>query len=137
MKFIFNLLLFILVISTSFAKNKVDDFDFFLSQFATDTVFQLERTIFPLKITTWKNVDEIGGEIETRFIMKNEWNHESFYYYVMDYRPQIFDNYSAKLRKSNRRLFQWIGVETGVSVKYYFKRIKGNWFLIKMENLGD
>jgi len=27
--------------------------------------------------------------------------------------------------------------ETGVNVKYYFKRIGGKWFLIKKENLGD
>ncbi|NCA84410.1 MAG: hypothetical protein EOM83_02425 [Clostridia bacterium] len=54
-----------------------------------------------------------------------------------NYRPQIFDNFEGTLRDTDERLFQWIGTETGVDVKYYFKKIDGKWFLIKKENLGD
>lgn len=137
MKFIYSLFFFMLIFSSSSAKSKSEDFDFFLSQFATDSVFQLERTLFPLKYITWKDVNEIGGEIVIKNILKDEWSHDYFFFDKTSYRPQIFDNFNGKLRDTNTRLFQWIGIETGVSVKYFFKRIKGNWFLIKKENLGD
>jgi len=137
MKFICSLLLFILVFLSSSAKSISEDFDFFLSQFATDSVFQLERTLFPLKYITWKDSNEIGGEIVIENIQKDEWIHDFFFFDKMSYRPQISDNFNGKLRNTNKRLFEWIGIENGVSVKYFFKRIKGNWFLIKKENLGD
>ncbi|MCU4154494.1 DUF4348 domain-containing protein [Carboxylicivirga sp. A043] len=112
------------------------NFDTFLFKFATDKEFQAERIKFPLEFRTWENPEEIGGEIITKSIEKAHWQHD--YLYANDnYRPQIYDNFEGKLRESDERLFQWIGVETGVNVKYFFKKLDSKWFLVKKEQLGD
>ncbi len=129
---IFTLSLFYL----SFGQKPKEDFNLFFFQFATEKEFQLERIKFPLEFVTWKNEDEAGGEILITRIKKEEWQHD-YFFMNENYRPQIFDNFKGELNDTDERLFQWIGTETGVDVKYFFKRIDGEWFLIKKENLGD
>jgi hypothetical protein len=105
-------------------------------EFGSDTDFQLERIKFPLEFVTWENPEEIGGNIVTHQITKDKWTHD-YMYMNESYRAQVYDNFEGKLDNSDERLFQWIGVETGANVKYFFKRIEGKWFLIKKESLGD
>jgi hypothetical protein len=45
--------------------------------------------------------------------------------------PQIYDNFNGELRDTDERLFHWKGVETGVNVKYFFKREGGKWYLVR------
>lgn len=40
------------------------------------------------------------------------------------------------LRKTNERVFVWSGVENGIFINSYFKRIKGKWYLVKKEDLS-
>ena len=47
----------------------------------------------------------------------------------------IYDNFDCKLRETDERVFRWKGF-TGMDERYFFKRISGKWFLIKIENLG-
>ncbi len=132
-------LFFLLIIvqnSLLCAQDYDNNFDTFLFKFATDKDFQLERIKFPLVFRTWENPEEIGGKIITKSVDKEHWEHD--YLFANDnYRPQIYDNFEGKLRETNERLFQWIGIETGVNVKYYFKKLDSKWFLIKKEQLGD
>ena len=115
---------------------ETESFESFFFTYSTDEDFQIERTKFPLEFVTWDNPTEIGGEVVTKYITKETWEH-NYFYMDQTYRPQIFDNHEGKLRDTDERLFQWIGIETGVNSKYFFKRIDGLWYLIKMENLGD
>jgi hypothetical protein len=119
-----------------FSQDYDNNFDTFLFKFATDKEFQIERIKFPLEFVTWENPEEIGGNIVTKMIQKENWQHD-YFYANQNYRPQIYDNFEGNLRNTDERLFQWIGVETGVNVKYFFKKIEGKWFLIKKEQLGD
>jgi hypothetical protein len=120
----------ILVANTNCSSPTKEDFESFFYRFATDNEFQLRRVKFPLEYRTWKDPSGVGSEIETRWINKRDWEHE--YFFMNDtYRPQIYDNFEGQLKDSNERLFQWIGIETGVDVKYFFKRDEGKWYLIK------
>jgi hypothetical protein len=136
MRIIFVMFCTFILTSPSFGQEKKENFDTFFFQFATEKEFQLERIKFPLEFVTWENEDESGGKILTKKIAYGEWQHD-YFYMKENFRPQIFDNFEGTLKDTDERLFQWIGTETGVDVKYYFKRIDGKWFLIKKENLGD
>jgi hypothetical protein len=119
-----------------FGQETKEDFDAFFFQFATEKDFQLKRIIFPLQYVIWANEGEAGGRVLTKKVTKEEWKH-NYFYMNENYRPQIFDNFEGTLQDTDERLFRWIGIETGIDVRYYFKRIDGKWFLIKKENLGD
>jgi hypothetical protein len=123
------------VINAINAQNKKEDFDKFFFKFSTDSIFQIERIVFPLEYITWKSEDLFAEESDTFWIKQNEWEHD-FFFMNNSYRPQLYDNFQGELRDTEERLFQWIGIESGTNVKYFFKRIDGKWFLIKKENLG-
>ncbi|NLI87737.1 MAG: DUF4348 domain-containing protein [Bacteroidales bacterium] len=131
-----TIVLIMISICTSFSQRTNEDFNIFFFKFSVDSVFQIERIKFPLEFKTWEDPEEIGGDIVTIQIKKEDWKHD-YFFMTENYRPQIFDNFEGELRDTDERLFQWIGIETGVNVKYFFKRIEGKWFLIKKENLGD
>lgn len=124
------------IISNSFAQDNKENFDDFFFKFASDSTFQKSRIKFPLEFKTWKNPEIVGGEMEIRKIKKEEWEHD-YFFINENYRPQFYDNFEGELRDTDERLFQWIGIETRTSVKYFFKRLQGEWYLIKKENLGD
>jgi hypothetical protein len=130
----FTLLLLTLKFAT--CQNVKENFNSFMYQFGSDSEFQKSRIHFPLEFITWANPYEIGGEIDTLYIEMENWEHD-YFYMNQSYRPQIYDNFDGVLKDTDERLFQWIGIETGVDVKYFFKRIDGKWFLIKKEQLGD
>lgn len=131
MKIIYVLLANILLVSNLYSQYNNENFDSFFYNFSTDKEFQLERIKFPLEFITWKDEGTIGSGIETK-----TWTHDFFYMNESSV-PQVYDNFEGKLKDTDERLFNWIGVETGVNVKYYFKRIDGLWHLIKKENLVD
>lgn len=112
-----------------------ENFDDFLFRFGSDEAFQRERIDFPLKVITWEDYEEKRGEIIETEVPNNEWQHD-FLFVTESYRSQVYDNHKEKLRNSNERLFQWIGVENGVNVKYFFKAINGKWYLVKKEDLS-
>lgn len=115
-----------------------EDFNQFFPRFAVEKDFQLERVQFPLtKIVLVNDPNPKGDFIEkTVTIDKSEWEHISFYY-TSDRRPraQIFDNFEAKLRDTGERVFAWLGVESGYQIYYYFHRINGRWYLVKIRDL--
>lgn len=112
-----------------------ENFDSFFWDFMTDSVFQRKRIKFPLSYITWK--DEIGGEIDTLKVEAADWKYNSFYINTASERTQIYDNFQLKLNPSNKRVVHWYGVETGGDSKYFFQGFKGQWFLVRKEQLGD
>jgi len=112
-----------------------ESFDSFFSEFMTDSSFQIQRIKFPLEYITW--TDDIGGEIDTIEINKNEWKHDYFYFNTANERTQIYDNFELSLAKTNERLIHWYGIESGGDSKYFFIGEKGKWYLVKKEQLGD
>ena len=122
--------------TTNCSSPEKEDFESFFYKFSTNTEFQLERIMFPLEYRTWKNPGNPASEIEVREIDRAEWKHE-YIFMNEGYLPQLYDNFDGELQDTDERLFRWIGVETGIDVKYFFKRIEGEWHLVKKEDLGD
>jgi hypothetical protein len=45
----------------------------------------------------------------------------------------FFDNFDCKFRDTGEMVFCWKGF-TDMDVRYYFKRLEGKWFLVKILN---
>ncbi len=119
--------------SKSIKEYNNEDFNRFFFSFMTDSVFQKNRIIFPLKYYT----TDINLMKDTVIhIQKKDWIHKPFYINSASERTQIYDNFDLSLRRTNQRLLHWYGVETGGNSKYYFEGIKGKWFLIKKWDSG-
>ena len=116
------------------SKNKqTEDFRTFLVEFSTNNDFQQSRIIFPLEyITLTEDLDNTQKKI----INRSDWKNENIFYGkgCNEIYPQIFDNFTMKLRESGERVLAWRGIENGVAIFYYFKLIENKWFLVKKED---
>ncbi len=112
-----------------------EDFDAFFYPFCADTSFQKQRVKFPLYKTTL--LDSVPEKYDTTVFSAKTWKHQSFFIdYGLAYHSQIYDNFDLELKDTDERVFAWHGVESGVQVYYYFKRMNGKWFLIDWKNLS-
>ena len=111
-----------------------EDFDEFFYKFMIEPEFQLSRIKFPLEFVGFKD-GYPGEETDTIYLTEDQWKHNHFYLNESSI-PLIYDNFDMKLRDTDERIFVWSGVENGIYVTYYFRRIKGKWFLIKEEDFS-
>ena len=73
--------------------------------------------------------------LDSTVILEKDWQHNYFYFDSnSSYRPQFYDSFSATLKDTDERVFAWLGIETGVKIYYFFKRIEGKWYLIKIKD---
>ena len=125
----------LLVVSFSFdslAQTKSEDFNSFIFEFSTDSVFQISRIHFPLEKITITNdlIDDTSSTIQ-----KSDWKH-SYLFINSSSRTQIYDNFEKKLSDTDERILSFLGIENGLQVYYFFKRLSGKWFLVKIEDLS-
>ncbi|MBN2320452.1 MAG: DUF4348 domain-containing protein [Acidobacteria bacterium] len=127
------------VVGQTQAKEKFSEF---FATFSSDKEFQLERIQFPLvKIVLAVDPQPLGDFIEeTVQVDRSDWKHNDFHYNSDGtYRVQIFDNFEAKLfeaepRETDERVFAYLGIESGFQMYYYFRRIDGKWYLVKIKD---
>jgi hypothetical protein len=48
----------------------------------------------------------------------------------------VYDNFGKEFRKTGERVFASQGIENDISNYYYFKLLKGKWYLIKVEDFS-
>jgi len=106
-----------------------ENFDDFLEKFATDSLFQTERIKFPVEVVT---LDDDFNEI-TKKVSKSNWKMD-YIFYGGEKVVQIYDNFKSEIKDTDERLLHWHGIDNGISILYYFKRIDGLWYLIKFED---
>ena len=111
-----------------------EDFDRFFHKFMMEADFQLSRVKFPLEFVGFKD-GYPGDEMDSIYFQKENWQHNS-YYLGEESIPIIYDSYEMELRNTDERVFVWAGVENGINVKFYFKRINGKWYLINIEDFS-
>ena len=63
-------------------------------------------------------------------ITKENWKFDCIY--INDqYVTQTYDNFNMNLRETSERVISFEGVENGISIQYYFRRLDGLWLLVK------
>lgn len=120
--------------NTTQEKTNIEVFETFFLDFCYEEDFQKSRIEFPLFFVTL-NFDLTDSD--TLFLKKDEWKYfnlgfekDVFYIY------QFYNNFEREFADTDERVFTLRGINTGEITHYYFKRKRGIWYLIKVEDFS-
>jgi len=118
---------------TMLSQSTKEDFSSFCQKFFGDSTYQISRIVFPI---AWH---QESPTIETKdsIIEKSNWSYSHFGYYSNQFNVQLYDNYHKQFRATNEMLVSFEGVECGINLNFYFRRIKSKWYLIKVIDNSD
>ena len=116
------------------AQEPEKDFSTFCYEFFSDSVVQRKSIKFPLKKVVWNQEAE---KDDTTFVRAKSWTFSDFGFWANQYNVRLYDSFSKKIRDTDERVVSFEGVENGISVGLYFKRISGKWFLVLWEDSSD
>lgn len=108
-------------------ENVDNDFKVFLNYFSKDSIFQVSRINFPLKVM---EVDENNTLEQINVtIQKKEFTKLDFEY-PKDALTRELDRYTQTIKiKENKCIVEIRGVDNGIYSDYFFEKDKGKWFL--------
>ncbi|MBS1543967.1 MAG: DUF4348 domain-containing protein [Bacteroidetes bacterium] len=121
---------------TSTKSQDVDNsFEDFLSKFSNNKEFQKSRVKFPLDFTYYEGV---APPVEVHKDPKiNEWEHIEFLPDSITAKGEGGHTTSIVESSQDRRLVHRTGIDVGISVQYFFEKIRGRWFLVKVVNASN
>ncbi|SHM85798.1 DUF4348 domain-containing protein [Flavobacterium saccharophilum] len=111
-----------------------ENFEMFLDKFSQDSIFQISRVKFPLKVKeidleSMVELDENKSDFKERTILKSDYTKLDFTY-PKDALTRELDRYTQKIKiKNNRAVVEIRGVDNGIYSDFYFEKIDGKWFL--------
>lgn len=123
-------------IKTEKSASKITDenFEDFLKDFSRDSIFQISRIKFPLKVKeidleSMTEIDKNKSEFKERTILKSEYTKLDFTY-PKDALTRELDRYSQKnILKNNIMTVEIRGIDNGIYSDFNFEKINGKWFL--------
>jgi hypothetical protein len=127
-------MLFVLAGGTVYSQSKSEDFTSFTYSFFSDTLFQKERTIFPLMNLKF---DPVKDDYDTSFVTTKDWVYSNYHFLDQMFHVQIYDNFKRTLRNTNERVVSFEGVENGIGLSLFFTNKHKKWFLLKIIEEGD
>lgn len=102
-------------------KNDLENFNHFFRLFNHDTVFQISRINFPLKVKI--NNDDL--ELVDYVIPK-----EKYTTINLDKKPEERDFNQELILKKDKAVIQQRGIDNGIFIDYFFEKKDGKWQLI-------
>lgn len=105
-----------------------ESFADFFTRFREDSVFQRARTRFPLPWFSQANDS-------TQLRHAREWTFVPFLSGQESY-VQLFDNFAMRQADTDERVYALIGVASDIRQNYFFQRVRGRWFLVRVEDLS-
>ncbi|MFH6997230.1 DUF4348 domain-containing protein [Flavobacterium sp. FlaQc-57] len=111
-----------------------ENFEDFLKDFSRDSLFQISRVKFPLKVKeidleSMEEIKENKSGFKERTISKSEYTKLDFTY-PKDALTRELDRYSQKnILKNNLMNVEIRGIDNGIYSDFYFEKINGKWFL--------
>lgn len=111
------------------APAKAESFDDFLLDFMENAEYQKSRIQFPLlSLTLQMETDKV----DSTKIEKAQWKYNEFKILRTGIQVRQYDSFDRKLRNTDERVISLIGNDNGMLYSYFFKRIDGRWFLIRI-----
>jgi hypothetical protein len=49
---------------------------------------------------------------------------------------QVFDNFAMRLAETDKRVYALIGIASDIRQNFFFRRLGGRWFLVRVEDLS-
>ena len=125
-------LIFVIVLllsATSIFAQKTENFKTFWKSFVTDSVFQKERTQFPLTFTysQYGEIEEEHDDMITEKLSADDW-----WFLILE------DEYSKnKFKKENDKyIVEQIGIENGIYITFTFAVFDSKWYLVRIVDLS-
>lgn len=111
---------------TPIARNVDSNFETFLSLFNKDSLFQVSRIVFPLKVKEL----ELGDPSEMLDKSINKEEHRKLDFSLPEFKDSI-DNYTQNIRlEKNNATIEIRGVDNGIIMDVFFEKKNGKWMLI-------
>ena len=115
----------LMISATSVFAQKTENFKTFWKSFVNDSVFQMERTHFPLTYIYFQSeeIEEEHDDMITEDVSAEDWRF-----------IELEDEYSKnKIKKENDYyIVEKVGIENGIYIKYTFAATNGKWYLVKI-----
>ncbi|HTF98715.1 MAG TPA: DUF4348 domain-containing protein [Cellvibrio sp.] len=112
---------------------KIEDFSTFIRYFYSNSKFQSLHVQYPLEKTSYEDSANGPTEVKSNLTREN-WvtlTSNSFSCTVNCYDVFIYDKFSGVESESNERVLSYKGVDNGIYEALYFRKINGDWFLVK------
>ncbi|WP_445736003.1 DUF4348 domain-containing protein [Mariniflexile sp.] len=110
-----------------------ETFDSFIHKFSMNEEFQIERIKFPLDYSKRIDFENNDSSLNKSTIPISLWKHQNLNLDKLT-RVQIYDNFQKTLKETDERLIDYVQIKDNIDIGLFFKRIKGLWFLIAIEN---
>jgi hypothetical protein len=107
----------------------------FLQMFMNDSIFQISRIKFPIKISTWTGSEEDSKDT-TYLKQKSEWRFITLYN-GLDSLTNFSNNWDSDIKDNNQFNIFIGGLGNGISVDYYFQKIENKWFFIELKDYSN
>ena len=112
--------------------NVNSNFQTFLEYFNKDSIFQISRIAFPLKVKEANS--DIDFDLRERIIQKADFRKMDFTYDKSKKNKQV-DNYEQNIKvEGNKAVIEIRGIENGIIADYYFIKKNGKWTLLTWIN---
>lgn len=101
------------------------EFETFIDYFNKDSLFQISRIDFPLKVKELNDDFELAEQL----IQKLDFKKIDFSYDKSKANKMV-DNYKQNIKvKGNKAVTELRGIDNGIIADYYFEKEKGKWML--------
>lgn len=106
-----------------------ENFYSFLSSFCQDSVFQKQRVLFPIKITTLND----DFEPLNITVTEKEWKYTGFYF-KSDGLGVTYNDFLRTFKDTDVRILNTKGNGNGISATIKFQRIGNKWFMTSLND---
>lgn len=119
---------------SSNALTEPESFNDFFQRFKSDSLFQVERVEFPFVVQYYS---EDSDSLLSDEIQRRAWRHKGFEY-EEEYSTREFDAYTQQVMifPETARI-ELRGVDNGIWIDFFFKKIEGKWFLTIEKDFSD
>lgn len=118
------------IVTDKMDSGNTENFVSFLKQFMSDSVFQMSRIKFPLEYKTLYDSDEESFLDTTLILNQSDWRF-NYLYNGLQQLTNFSYSWSPEIKETDEMLLFVGGVENGIFIQYFFKRIDNKWCLIK------
>jgi hypothetical protein len=106
-----------------------ENFEDFFIEFMENAEYQKSRIQFPVLSLSFHMESDIA---DSSFIDKAHWRFNEFKSLRTGTQVRQFDNFARTTRDTDERVISLIGNDNGILFSYFFLRIEGRWFLVKI-----
>lgn len=125
------------IVTTRLSSKDSDSFLPFLVKFMTDSIFQVSRVRFPIKLKAYSESDEEFADNDTTLeLSESNWRNIS----INDglrHLTNFTNSWNTDIKEGIQKKIYLSGVDNGIYVNYYFEKDNGKWFLVNLEDFSD